>query len=1543
MKMVLKKVGSLFVCLILVLTTMFSTVFNSNTDVSAAVVTVEITKAETVVQGRDFIDVTLDKEVLPSAMTGFTIGNTPFELVSGSAAASKGVATLADVAPIGCSSGFVVSEDQSVKTKYYKLMIDTSQPILNGDTVLKWRSGIVSTVIKAGTKTATAKIAYNAEVISSLQTVEINDTVGHIKLTFSEPISNLASSHITLNNLYGNTVVAGQPVPADGIYPNTNWVVPITVKEHAGSLEGNIKWVSRASQTDPFATTTPAIGVNFNINTNTLEGYKIVRNGEEVIEVEGVQTISGTVDPIKLAQKVVSLEIDKVTQFGGVNSVKGSAAVPKKGTTKAKAAVPTVLGADTTGIAITFKGNVSGQSIFSEDIGVNLADLQLSDITFDYAAGKPETNGNLVDHANELLTNEALFTALVIHPTDPTTVILTVNPNKIKQSSITVKVNPFSFFNTDAGKATKAVAISRTLDATIGTVTVSPAITTANRKKDDTKYLEVTFIDTTTIPLTISKPENFSFVIEPNASANLPAGGATIVSTAATATNKFRVALDRPIYGNISLSAVYGTVPRTTVYAKPVEINQDTQVTFTVTTDGISDKVDTKNMVLTFEENGAIAGISAEAKTELLSTLKTQLETTNRNVVVNTVEDISEAQGNPVGSQFKVTFTEIYTAGSISVVLPSAVVTTIKNGGKEVGVSTRNANVYTRQRVDFTIDQVGGMKNSANTETIRFVFTKPVSVAEVQGSGYGFTGLMNLSTSKLSLSAGLGSSVYPVGSIVPVEVYDPASQSYVTVDGALIFALDVKNYINYKYVDEAGRTDLKFALADKTGQPNDFADFGVSVDTTTERAVSVFTKQIVKYNVVASTSRPTDYVDIEFFAINTETAIFDVPVDISRFEYISIVQTDPTIAQLDTTPEGRAKQRVGVYRVELATTNDGTINIKIPDFGNYDFDFDPTFFTSVDTGKTVNVYKEVIDATIALGSLASSSITNSNYTYDGGTKVLTLGTANKTLQFTGSTQVARVVVNATGVKMILSGNISSTENVPITINANQSATLSGTGQMIAGLNSSGIEVKAGAVLTINGTGILSFRGNGEGAGIDVGNNDGSGTVNIVRGTVSANGGYNGAGIGSGANESYSGNINISGRNTIVNAQGGSYGAGIGTGYQAHNSTINISGGKVYAQSSGTVGIGAGFSAMNVAININGGIISAIGNGADIGGDSVSPMNIENIHVVMDGGYIANENIIISPTLVNSDGVELFRNIIKIKDVDTANVRVYGEVEDVNYNFADVYTDSEGQFYPYLPKTNVAKTITVTALGKESVVKYVRTENNEVKETSYPFTYTVVADGTAGSVDTTALMITLSTPINNLAASNITIAPGSGVAGAAVKGALTKITDPVILGELQEGMLYRLAVSGVVGTTLKQGTIKVVISGVDGYVSPESGETAQISTRTIIVPTIVQVGGAAKKKNTTSLKITFKTASGDVYDMSAMPLALANFKNGSTKVIAKYSKVTAVPVTGTYTITIALYAKLKAKSTSTAKLTLVQPTNAPYIIKTTALSVKVFKK
>ncbi len=196
--------------------------------------------------------------------------------------------------------------------------------------------------------------------------------------------------------------------------------------------------------------------------------------------------------------------------------------------------------------------------------------------------------------------------------------------------------------------------------------------------------------------------------------------------------------------------------------------------------------------------------------------------------------------------------------------------------------------------------------------------------------------------------------------------------------------------------------------------------------------------------------------------------------------------------------------------------------------------------------------------------------------------------------------------------------------------------LDGNNELKSGKGRAGLEKTSTGTLTLKDdnkeAGSLTATGGYNGAGIGGGNGDGAENITITGGTVTATGGSSGAGIGGGSSGSGE-NITINGGE--VTASGGDNwddcGAGIGGGNGGVGKNITITGGTVNATGGyggGAAGIGGAF-ANGENITITGGTVNAAGSyfdhgmGAGIGGGGNSSGNnitITGGTVNVTGGY-----------------------------------------------------------------------------------------------------------------------------------------------------------------------------------------------------------------------------------------------------------------------------------------------------------------------------------
>ena len=268
------------------------------------------------------------------------------------------------------------------------------------------------------------------------------------------------------------------------------------------------------------------------------------------------------------------------------------------------------------------------------------------------------------------------------------------------------------------------------------------------------------------------------------------------------------------------------------------------------------------------------------------------------------------------------------------------------------------------------------------------------------------------------------------------------------------------------------------------------------------------------------------------------------------------------------------------------------------------------------SGNDIAVYGAAATATGTLTVEGSSG----SYSYDAANDVITVKNgANLTFHSAdgygkenpSKTRIfvekdAKATITLDGVYI----DVSEKEASPLEIAKNSvgavSVVLEGSNALTAGEKAAGIQKNgtADGTLTISGSGTLTAQGGEYGAGIGGGSDENGNNIIITGGTIIATASmsyYSGAGIGGGYYAAGS-NITISGG--TVTATGGQNGAGIGGGKYKDGSNITISGGTVTATGGQYgAGIGGGSRETGSDITISGGTVTATGGlcGAGIGG------------------------------------------------------------------------------------------------------------------------------------------------------------------------------------------------------------------------------------------------------------------------------------------------------------------------------------------------------
>lgn len=193
-----------------------------------------------------------------------------------------------------------------------------------------------------------------------------------------------------------------------------------------------------------------------------------------------------------------------------------------------------------------------------------------------------------------------------------------------------------------------------------------------------------------------------------------------------------------------------------------------------------------------------------------------------------------------------------------------------------------------------------------------------------------------------------------------------------------------------------------------------------------------------------------------------------------------------------------------------------------------------------------------------------------------------------------------------------SASSTAADGAAVSVSGNSSIELDGKNTISSGMGHAGIEkADDNGTMTIkddnNVSGSLTANGGFGGAGIGGGNNADGSDITITGGNVTANGGTAGAGIGGGDGDNANGlnkesdstgggrgsNITISGKNTIVKAEGGAEAAGIGGGRSGDADTIEITDSTVISNGHGSdtgnsgAGIGGGRGGKGENVTISG--------------------------------------------------------------------------------------------------------------------------------------------------------------------------------------------------------------------------------------------------------------------------------------------------------------------------------------------------------------------
>ena len=302
----------------------------------------------------------------------------------------------------------------------------------------------------------------------------------------------------------------------------------------------------------------------------------------------------------------------------------------------------------------------------------------------------------------------------------------------------------------------------------------------------------------------------------------------------------------------------------------------------------------------------------------------------------------------------------------------------------------------------------------------------------------------------------------------------------------------------------------------------------------------------------------------------------------------------------------------------------------------------------------------------------------------------------------------------------------------------------------------------------------------------------SGTIIIKGGTVTANGGTNGAGIGGGYNGS-GGAITISGGK--VTANGSATGAGIGGGGYGSGGAITISGGTVEAHGSNGAGIGGGNSGNGGTVTITGGkVVATSSNGAGIGGGKDGSGAVltlgDNVEALASSGgtmsaiQISNMGSANTGYFVNAlVGTDLPSNILSVYAAGNTATELAELTLPVDYKgFAivlpgtasknyNIYTKEAGVLVPLLRDADDSNVIS-SINNRNGYNAYNGNANDAVLPVKLPTFIAVTGITLASSTTTVGTPLTLTGTVAPSDASHKTIVwtvKSAGTTGAAIDG------------------------------------------------------------------------------------------------------------------------------------------------------------------------------
>ena len=463
---------------------------------------------------------------------------------------------------------------------------------------------------------------------------------------------------------------------------------------------------------------------------------------------------------------------------------------------------------------------------------------------------------------------------------------------------------------------------------------------------------------------------------------------------------------------------------------------------------------------------------------------------------------------------------------------------------------------------------------------------------------------------------------------------------------------------------------------------------------------------IVKVRVT-STDGYTSYSEDFDIAVNFTPVtglVGEVPTSVLLNQKVKLPTAAPTNASYKTVTWSVLSGEANITNGVFAATQTGTVTIRgtIKHGLGYNNPYtrDYTFHVSTITGNTIDVSGGNV-------TISKENDTQLRVTFGGYANGYELISNKDILVLTGTAVDNCVVkVDTDAVANIALNNCSiSYPTAPLIVNTGAKLNLTLVGDNVLSSTSTeydfnnkcaGILVPKGAEIIIGGDGSLTANAGVSGAGIGGGNGS-AGTITINSGNITANG--DDAGIGSAGVYKYTcGNITINGGTVIAN--GGSQNPGIGTNNSGSGGSITINGGTIIANgNSGGAGIGGANRASIDSITINGGTITAISSGgAGIGSGysgSVGKIVITGGNINASSNYgddVGNGDYATSTTTIkNAEGKNVSLYTITLDGVSEQSA--ISSIQGMSYGINDVYTLNNNKLYFYLPNNTNPTSIT----------------------------------------------------------------------------------------------------------------------------------------------------------------------------------------------------------------------------------------------------------